>query len=119
MNTVISNKDFNVGDVVERCSLSSIRVAAENMNSHIFYINKVNKYIPDGNACLYAHQESPNLKYSHTNSKVEVKNNKPKLIPRMLVFSAIKKIKKGEELTINYRQSGVIKKEWSNLDGLF
>ena len=117
MNKVTSNKYFKPGDTVEECSLTVVREVPPSMATHTFYIDRVKKSIVDGNACLYKHEKNPNLKYSYTKSEVEIKNGKPVVKGRKVIFTAIKKIKKGEELTINYKQSGSIKKEWSDRDG--
>ena len=111
MNKIFSNKDFNVGDIVEECSVTFLRSLPANItDSSIFHIEKTKKIIVDGNSCLYKHSEYPNLKYSCTRSKLEIKNGKPKLKPRTVIFTALKRIKKGEELSINYKQLGGISK---------
>jgi len=93
---LIAARDIRKGEVIERCPV----VFIDNREEHLvkqtaienfwFDWNKRCSCVPLGYGALYNHSFQPNAKYHF-----DYRN-------RRLVFSALRRIRKGEELFINY-----------------
>ena len=93
---IIAVEDIQKDQIIERCPILLIDIKQEPLikdtplNNYIFEWNKEYIAIVLGYGSLYNHSYRPNARYAH--------NYQDKLT----IFRAIKDIKKGEEIFVNY-----------------
>jgi hypothetical protein len=93
--TVISKNMISKGEIVEICPVIPCGIEAkaiDNIKDLIFEIDRMNQQygLVLGYGSLYQHSENPNLSFGYNKSN------------KQMYFTAIRMIKAGEELTINY-----------------
>jgi hypothetical protein len=93
---IISNANFQKGTVIERCPVILYPISQEpiieltELTKYHFYWTKKYNAIALGFGSLYNHSYCANCDYS--------RNYKEKV----MIFKTVKRVKEGEELTINY-----------------
>ncbi|MFA5153660.1 MAG: SET domain-containing protein-lysine N-methyltransferase [Clostridia bacterium] len=93
--TVLSKDLISNGEIVEICPVIPCGIEAKAINGikdHIFELNKNERQygLVLGYGSLYQHSEKPNLEFGYNKSN------------KQMYFTAIRMIKAGEELTIDY-----------------
>lgn len=89
---VFARKDIKEGDVIEKVPFLIVtwdEIADSELADYAFVITEEKSAIALGYGSLYNHSFSPNARYDDVGRKTKV-------------FSAIRDIKKGEEITVNY-----------------
>jgi len=93
---ILADKNYKKGEIIEKCHLVFIPIKQEKIlkktifDNYIFEYNKNFDVLALGSGCLYNNSFDPNIEFNY-----DFKN-------RMIIFSAIKNIKKGEELCFEY-----------------
>lgn len=91
---VYASRDFKRGDIVEKAHVIIVpdaEVTYDGVLSHYMYQwDEQNSAVALGNASLYNHSYEPNLDFDFLHRKARIQ------------FTALRDIKEGEELTINY-----------------
>lgn len=93
---LIAAKDIKKGQVIERCPVLLVDIKHErhleatSLKNYYFEWNKKFNAVALGYGSLYNHSYTPNARYTFD------------YIRKLLLFTAIKNIKKGEEIFINY-----------------
>jgi hypothetical protein len=93
---ILAVKDIKKGHVVERCPVVLMSVSNDEyldktaLKNYYFEWNKKFSAVVLGYGSLYNHSYTPNAQYVYNYHK------------KLMVYRAIKDIKKGEELFINY-----------------
>lgn len=101
---IIAAEDIKKGRVIERCPVVLTDIHHDNyidktaLRNYYFYWNKKNSALVFGYGSLYNHSYTPNAQYVYNYKK------------KLMVYRAIKNIKKGEEVTINYNYNPRSKK---------
>lgn len=101
---ILASENISIGEVIERCPLILVNVKEEEylektkLREYYFLYNNKYHCIVLGYGSLYNHSFTPNAKIYR-----DYKN-------KLLVFKAIKNIKKGEEITYKYMEEDELKK---------
>ena len=93
---IIASEDIKKGRIIERCPVVLTDIHHDEhmdktaLRNYYFFWNKKNSALVFGYGSLYNHSYNPNTEYVYNYKK------------KLMVYRAIKNIKKGEELTVNY-----------------
>ena len=98
---VFAGRNYDKDDIVEKCVFLELsnniktREIRPELRNYIFqsHMTPGNEIIVFGNGSLFNHQDNPNL---------EIFFNSDKKDKRIMLYTATKSIKKGDELFINY-----------------
>ncbi len=111
-NGVFAVTDIKKNEIIEICPILILskkdtkEIDKTNLYNYYFAWGKNNSAISLGYGSLYNHSYEPNARYED-----DFLNNR-------LIFKSIKKIKKGEEITVNYNGNPEDKeKVWFDKDG--
>ena len=111
-NGVFAVTDIKKNEIIEICPILILskkdtkEIDKTNLYNYYFAWGKNNSAISLGYGSLYNHSYEPNARYED-----DFLNNR-------LIFKSIKKIKKGEEITVNYNGDPEDKeKVWFEKDG--
>lgn len=98
---VFAGKDYNKDDIVEICpfiEINNMYLVEMNeiknpLNDYVFrsHLSENHSLVIFGNGSLFNHSEEPNVYYHHDNTS-----------NRLMYYNALKDIKEGEEMFINY-----------------
>ena len=99
---VYTNSSLQKGDQVEECELLLLPLVnvPREIEGHVFEFTQKTAAIALGNGSLYNHSDNPNCSFS-------VNHHRKKII-----FKTLRRIKKGEELTIDYGYNEDFKKRF-------
>ena len=89
---VFARKDIKKGEIIERVPLLIVtwdEIADSELADYAFVLTDKKVAIALGYGSLYNHSYAPNARYDDDGKKTKV-------------FSAVKNIKSGEEITVNY-----------------
>lgn len=94
---VYSTQRFSPGDVIERCPVIVLTLAESELcqktifDSYLFdWSHGEKSALPLGYGAIYNHSFSPNARYYFSHTR------------HLMIFKAIKSIRPGEEITVNY-----------------
>lgn len=93
---VFADKDFKKGDIIERAPYLEVDTPYNNELMHYVFQSHINpnkSLVVFGYGSIYNHSNKPNILYS-VNAQLPS--------DRLFIYSALKNIKKGDELFINY-----------------
>ena len=99
---IFTSKVIHKGEIIEKCELLIIRGndVPASLEPYVFQYTRNKVAIALGNGSLYNHSEKPNCEFFFKSKE-------------KLYFRAIRKIKRGEELTINYGYSKELKQRFN------
>lgn len=89
---VFANQDFAQGDIIEECHSLKVSTSETELKNYYFAANSKLKIIPLGYGCIYNHSQFPNADWEYFADD------------NLLVYTAIRPIKAGEEILISYGQ---------------
>lgn len=98
---VFALADIKKGDVIEICPIiifrdkDDKRILTTVLQHYVFEYDKTSSFLALGYGSLYNHSLTPNARY-------EIEEYDDPAVGSLLYFIAAKKIRKGEEICINY-----------------
>lgn len=89
---IFAEVDFKKGDIIEVCQLilMDLKDVHGALEAYVYHYSGDTAAIALGNGSLYNHAEDPNCEFYFNYTK------------KVLILRAIKSIKKGQEITLNY-----------------
>lgn len=87
---VFAKQDIQAGEIIEECYSLLLPGKEAEINNYLFSAGDDQCALPLGSGCLFNHANQPNAQYY-----LEID-------PKLMIFTANKLIKKGEEIFISY-----------------